>query len=121
MAAYPINHYVLILQNNYTKKIQSFDVYNTSQDPLFYKFADFEMPDDFKNCELNYVLFWCELEYTLKFSNTLLDSEITVVTLTGETATLKLRDITPDTGIIGFPNMKQTQTALDEPQEYYSL
>lgn len=121
MAYFPQNHYVLVLQNNYTKKKQVFDVYNTSTDKLFYKFENFEMPDDFKDCELNYALFWCVLEYSIKLSNNLLDSEITVTTQDGETKTLYLKDITPDTGIIGFPNMKQAEQSLDEPGQYYSL
>ena len=121
MAKYPVNHYVLILQNNYTKKQRIFDVYNTSDDPLFYKFEQFEMPDDFKDCELNSTLFWCVLDYSIKLSNNVLDSEITVTTNEGETKTLYIKDLTPDTGIIGFPNMKVPEKAIDEPQPYYSL
>ena len=121
MAKYPVNHYVLILQNNYTKKQRVFDVFNTSDYTLFYKFEQFEMPDDFKDCELNYTLFWCVLDYSIKLSNNVLDSEITVTTNEGETKTLYIKDLTPDTGIIGFPNMKVPEKAIDEPQPYYSL
>jgi len=79
------------------------------------------MPDDFKDCELNYALFWCVLEYSIEFSNNLLDSKITVTTTDGEHVTLALKDINPDVGIIGFPNMKQAEQAIDAPENYYSL
>lgn len=120
MAEYPINHYILILQNNYTKKKRVFDVYNTSTDPLFYKF-DFDMPDDFKDCELNYILFWDTLQYSIELSNNILDSKITVITKEGVEQSFIVRDLTPDTGIIGFPNMKTGENALDDPQSFYSL
>lgn len=123
MAQYPINHYVLILQNNYTKQIFVHDVYNSSNDTLFYKFDNFTFDSKAPYGEYSYILFWCTLEYTLKLSNTLLESEITVITSEGETKVFHLKDITPDTGTILYPdpNNPTGETALDIPQQYYSL
>lgn len=123
MSAFPSNHYVLILQNNYTKQTFVHDVLNTSTDTLFYKFAGFKFDKKAPYGEYSYVLFWDTLEYSIKLSNTLLDSEITVTTDEGEIKTLHLRDITPDTGTILYPdpNNPTGATAIDEPQPYYSL
>jgi len=123
MSAYPINHYVLILQNNYTKQTFVHDVYNKSSDKMFYRFKDFEFEDNAPYGEYNYVLFWCTLEYTLELSNSLLDSKITVVTEENEQKTLYLKDITPDTGIILYPDPNKPigEQSIDEPQHFYSL
>ena len=123
MSAFPVNHYVLILQNNYTKQTFVHDVLNTSTDRLFYKFAGFEFDEKAPYGEYNYVLFWCTLEYTLELSNSLLDSKITVTTNEGEKVTLRLKDITPDTGIIYYPdpNNPKGEQAIDNPTSYYSL
>ena len=123
MSAFPVNHYVLILQNNYTKQTFVHDVLNTSTDTLFYKFEGFEFDDKAPFGEYNYVLFWCTLDYNLELSNSLLDSKITVETKEGETVTLKLKDITPDTGIIYYPdpNNPKGEQAIDNPTSYYSL
>lgn len=123
MSAFPSNHYVLILQNNYTKQTFVHDVLNTSTDTLFYKFEGFEFDDKAPYGEYNYVLFWCTLEYTLELSNSLLDSKITVTTNEGDTKTLLLKDITPDTGIIYYPdpNNPKGEQAIDNPTSYYSL
>lgn len=123
MSAYATNHYVLILQNNYTKQTFIHDVLNTSPDNLFYKFKNFKFDKKAPYGEYSYVLFWDTLDYSIKLSNTLLDSEITVTTDEGEIKTLHLRDITPDTGTILYPdpNNPTGATAIDEPQPYYSL
>ena len=123
MSAYPVNHYVLILQNNYTKQTFVHDVLNASTDRLFYRFSEFEFDSKAPYGEYNYVLFWCTLEYTLELSNSLLDSKITVTTNEGDTKTLFLKDITPDTGIIYYPdpNNPKGEQAIDTPTSYYSL
>lgn len=123
MSAYPVNHYVLILQNNYTKQTFVHDVFNTSTDSLFYKFSNFEFAERAPYGEYNYVLFWCILDYNIELSNTILDSKITVITDEGESVELKIKDITPDTGIIYYPdpdNPKGEQS-IDSPNVYYSL
>ena len=123
MSAYPVNHYVLILQNNYTKQTFVHDVLNVSTDRMFYRFSEFEFDSKAPYGEYNYVLFWCTLEYTLELSNSLLDSKITVTTNEGDTKTLFLKDITPDTGIIYYPdpNNPKGEQAIDNPTSYYSL
>ena len=123
MSAFPVNHYVLILQNNYTKQTFVHDVLNVSTDRMFYRFSEFEFDSKAPYGEYNYVLFWCTLEYTLELSNSLLDSKITVTTNEGDTKTLFLKDITPDTGIIYYPdpNNPKGEQAIDNPTSYYSL
>ena len=100
MSAYATNHYVLILQNNYTKQTFVHDVLNTSTDTLFYKFEGFEFDEKAPYGEYNYVRFCCTLDYNLELSNSLLDSNITVETNEDENVTLKLKFIILDTGII---------------------
>lgn len=118
---YPINHYVLILQNNYTKQVRIFDVYNTSDDKDFYKF-DFTFPEDLPMGEYNYALFWDVLEYRIDFSNDLLSSKLTVVTDEGDTVVMKLSDINPDTGIIVYGDeVPKGEQSIDNKVNYYSL
>lgn len=119
---YPVNHYVLILQNNYTKQVFVHDVYNTSKDKLFYKFANFHFDEKAPYGEYNFALFWCGLEYRLEISNNLLDSKV-IVKVDEEDKTLFLRDIVPDTGIIMYPdpNNPNAEISLDEKTNFYSL
>ena len=123
MSAYPVNHYVLILQNNYTKQTFVHDVLNVSTDRMFYRFSEFEFDSKAPYGEYNYVLFWCTLDYNLELSNSLLDSKITVTTNEGDTKSLFLKDITPDTGILYYPdpNNPKGEQAIDSPTSYYSL
>lgn len=123
MSAFAANHYILILQNNYTKQAQAFDVLNTSEDRLFYQFENFEFPDNWSYGEYNFWLVWDTLEYSIEFANEILDSKITVLDDQGNETTLKLSNLTPDTGIIKYPdpNAPTEEQSLDEKTNYYSL
>ena len=105
MSAYATNHYVLILQNNYTKQTFVHDVLNTSTDTLFYKFEGFEFDDKAPFGEYNYVLFWCTLDYNLELSNSLLDSKITVE---------KAKEIS-----LKHANLKDNQVVFDKTEMDY--
>ena len=122
MARYPYNHYILLLQNNYTKQKYVKDVYNTSNDKLFYDFKDFEFDEGAPFGEYSYVLIWCVLDYSLEISNNLLDSKLTIEDK-GEEMTYLIRDLSPDTGTILYPdpNKRTIEQAIDEPVSYYSL
>ena len=119
---YPKNHYILILKNSYTKKVKSYDVTNISTDKLFYKF-NFEFSEDDPTGEYEFVLLWCALEYSIKFSSNLLDSVITVITHdTLEEKSFKLRDLKIETGIIKYgEDDEETELSIDQKQNYYSL
>ena len=122
--SYPSNHYILFLQNNYTKQTFVHDVYNQSSDKLFYKFEDFEFDSHAPYGEYNYALVWCTLEYRVELSNELLDSKIIVTTSQGEDISLSLKDVVPDTGIVLYPDpnkINQEQLSLDEKTDFYSL
>lgn len=97
------NRYLLILNNNYTGQKFLFETFNITTDPNYYKFnleipAELQMPYG----EYDYFLIRCELNYDIKFSHNLIDSELTVTDLEGNNSTWKLRDLPCETGILSF-------------------
>lgn len=121
--AFNKNHYILILQNNYTHQAMVFDVTNTSDDPKFYKFDDFEIPDDMPYGEYNFWLICDELDYEIPvFSNDMMDTVIKVTGTDGTVYDLKVSDLAPDTGIIKYVDANgRTEQSIDERVEFYSL
>lgn len=122
MASFKKNHYILIIQNNYTREARVFDVTNISDDPKFYEF-EFEFPDDLPYGEYNYWLVCDELDYEIpSFSNDMLDTVIDVTGKDGKVYSIKLSDLCPDTGIIRYADSNgRTEQSIDERVEFYSL
>lgn len=127
MAKYTTDHFILLLQNNYTREVTTVDVYNESTDPLFYEFKQLNLPDSIIPGEYTYALVWDILEYEVFPSTDLLETVIKVVDGHGETHELKLKDLNPEMGLLKFSNDNPDEPFVTinymetEDDHYYSL
>lgn len=127
MAKYTTDHFILLLQNNYTREVITVDVYNESTDPLFYEFKQLNIPDSVIPGEYTYALVWDILEYEVFPSTDFLDTVIKVVDGHGETHELKLKDLNPEMGLLKFSNDNPDEPFVTinnietEDDHYYSL
>jgi len=127
MAKYTTDHFILLLQNNYTREVITVDVYNESTDPLFYEFKQLNLPDSVIPGEYTYALVWDILEYEVFPSTDFLETVIKVVDGHGETHELKLKDLNPEMGLLKFSNDNPDEPFVTinymetEDDHYYSL
>lgn len=123
MPKYTTNHFILLLQNNYTREVTTLDVYNESTDPLFYEFKNLEIPESIIPGEYTYALVWDILQYEVTPSTDLLETIITVTDKNGEILNLKLKDLQPEMGLLKFGDgdMPETFVIKNEDNGYYSL
>ena len=127
MAKYTTDHFILLLQNNYTREVTTVDVYNESTDPLFYEFKQLNLPDSVIPGEYTYALVWDILEYEVFPSTDFLETVIKVVDGHGETHELKLKDLNPQMGLLKFSNDNPDEPFVTinymetEDDHYYSL
>ena len=127
MAKYTTDHFILLLQNNYTRELTTVDVYNASTDPLFYEFKQLNLPDSIIPGEYTYALVWDILEYEVFPSTDFLETVIKVVDGHGETHELKLKDLQPEMGLLKFSNDNPDEPFVTinnietEDDHYYSL
>lgn len=127
MAKYTTDHFILLLQNNYTREVTTVDVYNESTDPLFYEFKHLNLPDSVIPGEYTYALVWDILDYEVIPSTDLLDTVIKVVDGHGEEHELKLKDLQPEMGLLKFSNDNPDEPFVTinymetEDDHYYSL
>lgn len=127
MAKYTTDHFILLLQNNYTREVTTVDVYNESTDPLFYEFKQLNLPDSVIPGEYTYALVWDILEYEVFPSTDFLETVIKVVDGHGETHELKLKDLNPEMGLLKFSNDNPDEPFVTinymetEDDHYYSL
>lgn len=127
MAKYTTDHFILLLQNNYTREVTTVDVYNESTDPLFYEFKQLNLPDSIIPGEYTYALVWDILEYEVFPSTDFLETIIKVVDGHGETHELKLKDLNPEMGLLKFSNDNPDEPFVTinymetEDDHYYSL
>ena len=127
MAKYTTDHFILLLQNNYTREVITVDVYNESTDPLFYEFKQLNLPDSIIPGEYTYALVWDILEYEVFPSTDFLETIIKVVDGHGETHELKLKDLNPEMGLLKFSNDNPDEPFVTinymetEDDHYYSL
>ncbi len=118
----PYNHYIVILQNKYTKQTGMFDMQNVSDSRLYIRFENFEMPDDWPIGEYDYYMLWCILDYELWLDEANpLDSVVKVTDLEGNEYTYTLRQLHPDTGILRYvPSTTVSLQADDTVSTWYS-
>lgn len=127
MAKYTTDHFILLLQNNYTREVTIVDVYNESTDPLFYEFKQLNLPDSVIPGEYTYALVWDILDYEVFPSTDFLETVIKVVDGHGETHELKLKDLNPEMGLLKFSNDNPDEPFVTinymetEDDHYYSL
>ena len=127
MAKYTTDHFILLLQNNYTREVITVDVYNESTDPLFYEFKQLNLPDSVIPGEYTYALVWDILDYEVFPSTDFLETIIKVVDGHGETHELKLKDLNPEMGLLKFSNDNPDEPFVTinnietEDDHYYSL
>lgn len=127
MAKYTTDHFILLLQNNYTREVTTVDVYNESTDPLFYEFKKLNLPDSVIPGEYTYALVWDILDYEVIPSTDLLDTVIKVVDGHGEEHELKLKDLQPEMGLLKFSDDNPDEPFVTinyietEDDHYYSL
>ena len=127
MAKYTTDHFILLLQNNYTREVTTVDVYNESTDPLFYEFKQLNLPDSIIPGEYTYALVWDILDYEVFPSTDFLETIIKVVDGHGETHELKLKDLQPEMGLLKFSNDNPDEPFVTinnietEDDHYYSL
>ena len=123
MPKYTTDHFILLLQNNYTREVTTMDVYNESTDPLFYEFKNLEIPESIIPGEYTYALVWDILQYEVTPSTDLLETIITVTDKHGEILNLKLKDLQPEMGLLKFGDgdMPETFVIKNEDNGYYSL
>ena len=127
MAKYTTDHFILLLQNNYTREVTTVDVYNESTDPLFYEFKQLNLPDSIIPGEYTYALVWDILDYEVIPSTDFLETVIKVVDGHGETHELKLKDLQPEMGLLKFSNDNPDEPFVTinnietEDDHYYSL
>lgn len=123
MPKYTTDHFILLLQNNYTREVTTLDVYNESTDPLFYEFKNLEIPESIIPGEYTYALVWDILQYEVTPSTDLLETIITVTDKNGEILNLKLKDLQPEMGLLKFGDgeMPENFVIKSEDNGYYSL
>lgn len=123
MPKYTTDHFILLLQNNYTREVTTMDVYNESTDPLFYEFKNLEIPESIIPGEYTYALVWDILQYEVTPSTDLLETIITVTDKNGEILNLKLKDLQPEMGLLKFGDgdVPETFVIKNEDNGYYSL
>ena len=127
MAKYTTDHFILLLQNNYTREVTTVDVYNESTDPLFYEFKQLNLPDSIIPGEYTYALVWDILEYEVIPSTDLLETVIKVVDGHGEKHELKLKELQPEMGLLKFSDDNPDEPFVTvnyietEDDHYYSL
>lgn len=127
MAKYTTDHFILLLQNNYTREVITVDVYNESTDPLFYEFKQLNLPDSVIPGEYTYALVWDILDYEVFPSTDFLETVIKVVDGHGETHELKLKDLQPEMGLLKFSDDNPDEPFVTinymetEDDHYYSL
>ena len=127
MAKYTTDHFILLLQNNYTREVITVDVYNESTDPLFYEFKQLNLPDSVIPGEYTYALVWDILDYEVFPSTDFLETIIKVVDGHGETHELKLKDLNPEMGLLKFSNDNPDEPFVTinymetEDDHYYSI
>ena len=127
MAKYTTDHFILLLQNNYTREVITVDVYNESTDPLFYEFKQLNLPESVIPGEYTYALVWDILEYEVFPSTDFLETVIKVVDGHGEKHELKLKDLQPEMGLLKFSNDNPDEPFVTinnietEDDHYYSL
>lgn len=127
MAKYTTDHFILLLQNNYTREVTTVDVYNESTDPLFYEFKQLNLPESVIPGEYTYALVWDILEYEVFPSTDFLETVIKVVDGHGEKHELKLKDLNPEMGLLKFSNDNPDEPFVTinnietEDDHYYSL
>ena len=123
MPKYTTDHFILLLQNNYTREVTTMDVYNESTDPLFYEFKNLEIPESIIPGEYTYALVWDILQYEVTPSTDLLETVITVTDKNGEVLNLKLKDLQPEMGLLKFGDgeMPESFVIKNEDNGYYSL
>ena len=123
MPKFTTDHFILLLQNNYTREVTTMDVYNESTDPLFYEFKNLEIPESIIPGEYTYALVWDILQYEVTPSTDLLETIITVTDKNGEVLNLKLKDLQPEMGLLKFGDgeMPETFVIKNEDNGYYSL
>lgn len=123
MPKYTTDHFILLLQNNYTREVTTMDVYNESTDPLFYEFKNLEIPESIIPGEYTYALVWDILQYEVTPSTDLLETIITVTDKNGEILNLKLKDLQPEMGLLKFGDgdMPESFVIKNEDNGYYSL
>ena len=123
MPKYTTDHFILLLQNNYTREVTTLDVYNESTDPLFYEFKNLEIPESIIPGAYTYALVWDILQYEVTPSADLLETIITVTDKNGEVLNLKLKDLQPEMGLLKFGDgeMPETFVIKNEDNGYYSL
>lgn len=123
MPKYTTDHFILLLQNNYTREVTTLDVYNESTDPLFYEFKNLDIPESIIPGEYTYALVWDILQYEVTPSTDLLETIITVTDKNGEILNLKLKDLQPEMGLLKFGDgdMPETFVIKNEDNGYYSL
>ena len=127
MAKYTTDHFILLLQNNYTREVTTVDVYNESTDPLFYEFKQLNLPDSVIPGEYTYALVWDIVDYEVFPSTDFLETIIKVVDGHGETHELKLKDLNPEMGLLKFSNDNPDEPFVTinymetEDDHYYSL
>ena len=123
MPKYTTDHFILLLQNNYTREVTTLDVYNESTDPLFYEFKNLEIPESIIPGEYTYALVWDILQYEVTPSTDLLETIITVTDKNGEVLNLKLKDLQPEMGLLKFGDgeMPESFVIKNEDNGYYSL
>lgn len=123
MPKYTTDHFILLLQNNYTREVTTLDVYNESTDPLFYEFKNLDIPESIIPGEYTYALVWDILQYEVTPSTDLLETIITVTDKNGEILNLKLKDLQPEMGLLKFGDgdMPESFVIKNEDNGYYSL
>lgn len=93
----------MFLSSNYYGKKFMFELFNTSENPDYYRFTiqiplDYGMPYG----EYDYFLIRCELPYEVQFSQNLIDTRLTVTDFDNKVSTWTLRDLPCDSGILKF-------------------
>ena len=93
------NRYLLFLMNNYSNEQFCFEVFNSSCDPSYYVFQNFNdtLPGDFPYGTYTAALLHCSIPYSIEFKPCLLD---TIITAGGSSFTL--RDLRPDVFLFEF-------------------
>lgn len=123
---YTNNHYILVVENTYTKQAASLDVYNVSDNPMMYRFDNVVLPSEMPSGTFNWYLIYDILDYEIEFSNDILDSIITVNPELDpeldEPVSIPMKHLISEYGILEY--IKGETTAyefMNTKQNYHSL
>lgn len=123
---YQLNHYILIVENTFTKQTTALDVYNVSGNKSLYRFDDVVFPNEFPSGTYNWYLIYDLLDYTINFSNDIMESTIVVNPVynkeMSDSIEIPIKYLFSEFGILEYiKDVTDSYEFINSKQNYHSL